>query len=300
MSEYIHAPLTPKPNAYYYTNIMNRIIYPILLLSVSTSLHATLLTYDGFDEAVSPDAPTNWLTDADDNAASLHGEVVAGSLSFTGLEDPTGNSFGLANKTADYNYTFGGTDLAVGETVYVSFLLQSNVADTTFNGNFRLFDVNDVFGNAISIGWGSQDADDTTMGFSLNNRNRNYTHQDSTQTGELFSQTGTHLIVASYTRGSANTNGSLSLWVNPDSASFGTSTPPAANVTIASYQSDNEYQSFEIVSNGSGSYPSNWQFDEFRVATDWADAAPAVPEPSVYALLFGALSMLFVARQRRR
>lgn len=271
-----------------------------LALGIAQTMPATPLSSESFNEPVSPNAPTNWLTDAGDNASSLHGEVVAGSLSYPDLEDSIGNSFGLANKTADYNYTFGGTNLAIGDTVYISFLIQSNIADSTFNGNFRLFDSNDIFGNAISIGWGSQNGDDTNMGFSLNNRNRNYTHVDSTQTGELYSQSETHLVVASYTRGAANTNGSLSLWVDPDSSSFGTSVPPTANVTIASYQSDDNYQSFEIISAGSGSFPSNWQFDEMRIGTDWADVAPAqVPEPKSYALMLGVIGMLYVAKRRQ-
>ncbi|WP_269540066.1 PEP-CTERM sorting domain-containing protein [Cerasicoccus fimbriatus] len=278
---------------------MKKVIYPLLVLGLTSSVSANLFTYDGFDEPVSPNAPTNWLPDAGDGASSLHGEVVSGSLSYTGLQDSVGNSFGLANRTADYNYDVPDVTLAVGETVYFSFLLQSNVADTSWNGNFRLFNDPDIFGNAISVGWGSANADDTNMGFSLNNRNRNYTHADSIQTGENYSQTGTHLVVASFTLGSGNTNGELSLWINPSSATFGTSTPPTADVTIASYQAQDTYTSFEIVSNGSGSFPSDWQMDEFRVATDWADVVPAtVPEPSVYALMVGLLSMLVVARRR--
>lgn len=279
---------------------MKEKVIPFLLLSILLTLHpasAILIATDDFDEAISSNAPTNWVTDDTDNDASLHGQVVAGSLDYSGLAPSVGNSFGLANKTADYNFTLSGMDLAVGETVYMSFLLRTNVADASFGGNFRLFANGDPFGNAISIGWGSGNDDETNMGFSLNNRNRGFGHVDSTPTGENYSQSDVVLVVSSYTRGSTNTDGSLGLWINPDASSFGGSTPPTADVTIASYQSDNSYDTVEIVSAGSGSFSTDWQFDELRIGTDWADVTP-VPEPEIYALGIGAVSLLLVARRR--
>ncbi|WP_309396110.1 PEP-CTERM sorting domain-containing protein [Cerasicoccus maritimus] len=274
-----------------------RLTYPILCLLSTASVQATLIEYDGFDYPVSSSEPAGWVSDGD----SDHASVEAGSLSFPDYAASTGNQMALQNKTADYLHSFAATDLAVGETVYFSLLMQiDSVADfgSQFNVVFRLYDAADPNGSAVSVGMGSSTSGSNTFGFSVDNRNRGWGHTDAVTGPEVYAFGETHLVVGAYTRGASSGDGEVKLWIDPSSSSFG-GAEPAVSLSEASYQSDAVWDTFEIASSGSSSLPSDWSVDEFRVGTDWASVVPAtIPEPSTYALLLGVGVALMAYRRR--
>jgi PKD repeat protein/peptidoglycan/xylan/chitin deacetylase (PgdA/CDA1 family) len=254
-----------------------------LITAVSGSATG-LIVYDPFNGAAtsttasSNTIPTGWVADTATNASTLHGTVASNSLSYSGLAVSQGNSFRMGNKTADYYLDFTSPNLTnAGQTVYFSLLvrLNSETPATMNSGIFRLFDTADPYGSGVTVGLGVTNLGGA-MSFSINNRNRAWSDATAIKTPMSYTATGvTYLIVASYTRGAAATTGETKLWINPDSASFGTIVPPAATVATNSYQSDSVWNRLQIISGGSGSWPTNWQIDEVRIGTDWASVVPS-------------------------
>ena len=254
-----------------------------LITAVSGS-SAGLIVYDPFNDAAtsttasSNTIPAGWFSDSATNSSALHGTVASNSLSYSGLADSQRNSFRMGNKTADYYLDFTSPNLTnAGQTVYFSLLLRLNSATpaTMNSGTFRLFDSNDSTGSGVVVGLGVTNLGGP-MSFSINNRNRAWSDASAIKTPASYTATGvTYLIVASYTRGAAATTGSTKLWINPDRATFGSLTPPSATVETNSYAADSAWNRLQIKSDGSGSWPVNWQIDEVRIGTDWASVVPS-------------------------
>lgn len=74
-------------------------------------------------------------------------------------------------------------------------------------------------------------------------------------------------------------NDELKLWVVPDPTTFGTNTPPAANVTLtdATAGGINRF----ILRQDSATETPDMDFDELRVATSWSEVAPKPATASV-------------------
>jgi PKD repeat protein len=258
-----------------------------LITVTAAVLPGSLIVYDPFNDAATSTAassntiPTGWFSDAN---TAYHGTVASNSLVYPGLADSQGNSFRLGNKTDDYFVNFTSPNLTnAGQTVYFSLLMRLNSATpATMSGVFRLFDAADPNGSGVTVGLGVTNLGGA-MSFSINNRNRAWSDATAIKTPMSYTATGvTYLIVASYTRGAAATTGATKLWVNPDSATFGSLTPPSATVETNSYAIDSTWNRLQIISGGSTSWPVNWQVDEVRIATDWASVVPSnisIPSP---------------------
>jgi hypothetical protein len=281
---------------------MKKIILMLVLALVAVS-RASLIVYDSFDAATNSRtagwAPAGW-TATDLTLANANMYIRTNSLSVAGLKASAGNSLGLLNKTGDYYLDFNTVTLGVGSTIYFSFIEKYNVlpgsAATGAGGTIRLG--NSVDGpsvaKGISIGRGQTvPADANNAGFIIG---PNGTAVVSTP--KTYEMLATHFIVGSYTRGATDTSGSLKLWINPDSATFGTANPPVPTLSMASVLSADTFDRLYIYSNGSQSWTTDWQFDEVRVATDWANVAP-IPESATVGMLgLGALVTLLIRRLR--
>jgi len=262
---------------------MKKIITAVAIGVLTTSASiAELIVYDPFNDveistvAASNTIPTGWASDG----TSFHGVVVSESLSYPGLAPSQANSFRLGDRTDDYFMNFASPNLAVGDTVYFSFLFRINSATRSkmTDGAIRLFDSADQYGSGIVVGLGVTNLGGN-LSFSLNNRNLTWANPlNRTKTPADYTATGaTYLIVGSYTRGSTATDGLTQLWINPDSASFGTATPPVATLATNSFASDANWNRLQIISSGSTSWPAKWQIDEVRIGTDWASVVPCIP-----------------------
>jgi PKD repeat protein len=125
------------------------------------------------------------------------------------------------------------------------------------------------------------------MGFSLNNRQYNYFSDNSTNTADVYTMSNAvHFLVGSYTRGTnGNGSGTVSCWINPSISP----TPGTPDLTVVSYQEDEDYDTIEIGCGGSGSWPGDWQFDELKVGTEWSDVVNAdLPADTPPSALFTA------------
>lgn len=263
------------------------------LISVVSGTAGGLIVYDSFTAptnargAVAGWAPDGW-TATDLTTANANAYIREGSLNVSGLKPSEGNSLGLANRTGDYYLDFNTVTLAAGDTVYFSFIQKFNVIPGSTvngaNGYIRLGNSADAVtvtkGICISRGSDGTPAA-SNAGFALSANSAVYsTSGTHPKTPGTYDMTATYFIVGSYTRGAGATDGSLKLWINPDSATFGAANPPSPTLSMASLSSADTFNRLLINANGSGSWPLDWQIDEVRISTDWANAAPSSsPEP---------------------
>jgi PKD repeat protein len=253
------------------------------LISVSSGSTGGLIVYDSFSSATGMPAaatgPSGWVSDGT-LVTTAHGYVREGSLTSPGLKVPAGNSFNLGTRTDDYWLNFTATSLNVGDTVYFSFLERINVIPasgfTGVGGFIRLGNSVDALSATKGVCFSRGTTGTPTnsnLGFALSPANKTFGVAGAVSTLGTYDMMATYFVVASYTRGA--TNGSLSLWINPDSATFGTDTPPAATLSTTTANSVGVFDRLQIGSNGSVSHPGNWQIDEVRIATSWAGVAPS-------------------------
>lgn len=290
---------------------MKKSILMLVLTALAVASQAALIVYDSFPgaptsagtPATTNTIPSGWFSDELANTnASQHATVATGSLDYSGLAASQGNSMKLGTRTSDYFMNFTSPNLTnAGQTVYYSTLVRFNsgLSKGMTGGAIRLFDTNDVFGSGVEVGFGNVTNTTGTLSFSLSNRNQVW-NQANIKTPESYTLYGTtYLIVGAYTRGSNATNGSTRLWINPDSATFGTATPPAATLSTNTYAMDPTWNRLQIISSGTGSFTTNWVLDEVRIGTDWASVVPAIPEPATIGLLgLGALVTVLIRRIR--
>jgi PKD repeat protein len=273
----------------------------INLIDVASSvLPEGQVAYDPFDSAVTVPlvlgwAPPGWTTDGT-TANGDRGYIKGGSLSYPGLPASEGNSFGLGAGTDDYFLNFPAVTLAVGDTVYFSFIEKYNVipgASVTGVGGFlRLANSADAVSTTkgICISRGSVGTPAASnAGFAIATANKTFGVSPAVSTPGTYDMLATYLIVGSYTRGATATAGSLKLWINPDAATFGTANPPAPTLSMASASSADTFNQLRIGANGSNSHPTDWQIDEVRVGTNWFSVVPSasvsVPAPVITSTL---------------
>lgn len=277
------------------------------LLAVLSFSHAETIIYESFDytlgaTAVDPDGganggnglpATNSGGDPTGTSTGLRnqwntGEVVAG-LNYTGLSTSGNayrftqsniigsgdNPFVYRSMTTDpfASYRIGDSNTADfgddGDTLYFSFLMESDSATERAGiilyGGATRYEIGVDFDGSGQI---------------------SITGNDS---GVSYVANETFLIVGQLDLVSGNDT--LSLWVNPTIGSA-LGTADLIDTSIA----------FEGLSSVSGRYGSNnLILDEFRLGTTLDSVGiSAVPEPSSYALIAGALSLAWITVRRRK
>jgi PKD repeat protein len=255
-----------------------------------------LVVYDSFSDPVQMNVadpssvPSAWATTAsipntNSRPYDNHSKIVAGSLSYPGMPASQGNSWRTHQGSDDFTKNVAGiTGLEPGDTVYYSFLLKVDPNDTVSAWYIRLYNTASTSSSGLPVSFGLNSNDLTQIGFSVGSRNGNYSAVESStlaHTGYNYPATNTFLIVAGYSRGVSSATSSMNLWVNPDSATFGTATPPPPTLSVVGYSSgyatqERTWNKMEYNFNGSATGTANGQtIDEFRIATDWANAVPA-------------------------
>ena len=174
------------------------------------------------------------------------------------LPDPTGNFIHLEGSGSD---PYLGFETVSSGTVYASFMFHVTDMSSFTNGNggyFALFAENNSFRGRVWVkdvdGNGTQFQVGATTGSS-----------SSYFTGFTANLAEPVFIVIAYDLD----NDELKMWVVPPATSFGTNTPPAADVTDtgATSATINRF----ILRQDSTSETPAMDFDELRIGTSWAE-----------------------------
>jgi len=265
---------------------MKRLYLGVITVSalclVFQTAQASLLFSEGFNYSPGALNPANtgnvW------NGGSSQINVVSGDLTYAGLQDLGGNELEIGNTTAGSVYaTFANQ---TSGQIYYSFLFDPTAADS---GNNYFTAMNP----GTSTPNGSSDAIDAYYYSSGKIELRANAQSATAGTGPVLTIGTTYLIVEMIDL----TAKTASLWIDPDSSTFGTLTPPTATATLSSITAT-AIDDVGFKSQGVTAGP--YYVDNLLIGTTWADVTP-VPEPSTFALMgLGVLGLISSARRRMR
>ena len=236
---------------------------------------------------------------------SVTPKIVSGDLTIPGLYSAGGGqsaSFGGNGESARLNLSSSSTS----GTIYYSFSMKLN--DLTGMSSTG------VFWAGLNNSTGTQTGTPSVVATRVITKSAGaglYSiglDKSSSVTGNFVFAPGTYstsdtvFIVGSYTFNTVgNTTDDLSqLWVNPSSATFGAASAPGGSLSSTSGTDLAAVASF-VLFDRNAAEPAAGQLDDLRIATDWADVTPVVPEPSVIALTaVGCLSVIGLRRMFRK
>ena len=249
--------------------------------SAAGQVTQTLPFYDSFDynpgsAGLASASSTVWET----CYSTANIRIASGSLSLPGFVPSAGNSvFGYAT-----GVRFGGTQFTSqpsvdGNSVYFSFLYQVTAYPHT-NGLIAFLD-------STNVGTSSTAPIPPHAGLALlmNSTGQIGINSGSTAIASAHLESAatalntTVLIVGCYTFHPSG-NDSVSLWVNPASASYGAASAPAPDITLNNSYNLASLADFTLsYDNGDTTFGEKW--DEVRIGTTWAQAVPSSPAPGV-------------------
>jgi PEP-CTERM motif len=250
------------------------------------NVQATLLFSDGFNYGVgnlvgnvNPGVGTpTWS-----GTASTGLQIASGNLTYAGLQDLGGNELEIINGGAQTSYIQFANQTS-GQ-IYYSFLFNATAADS---GNNYFTALNP----GTSTPNGGSDAIDAYYYSNGKIYVRGNSQSAQAGTGPVLNLGETYLIVEMLDLNAKT----ASLWVNPDSSSFG-GTAPAVTASLSSLTAtaiDNV--GFKAQSAAGGPY----YVDNILIGTSWADVTPAVPEPATFGLAgLGMLGLILARRMRK-
>jgi hypothetical protein len=240
----------------------------------------TVPGYIGGNLATVTDAvgSNNWFTHSNTATTGVGtDDVIAGSLSYTGLATSTGNKVMLpgANSTTPRDVNRPFTTATTATTVYYSLLI--NVIDNTQIGSTA--SANGYFASFGATSGASVTSLGARLGIVSTNTGANFRLNISNNSTGTITYTEnpvdlnfgtTYLVVVKYDR-SANPT-VASLWVNPTSLG---GAEPATTVTNSSGTST--FTAFASICLRNSSATPKAEIDEIRVGETWADVTPAAP-----------------------
>ena len=265
----------------------------LLVASVSLffmqSANAVLLFSEAFNYTSGTGLPgsTNpGNTTAWSSGNSTRFAIGSGNLTYAGLADlsPSGNDLVLGNGSA--SSTINTFASQTSGQVFYSFLFNPTAADSA-NNYFTAMNP-----DSTAPG-GSGDAINAYYYTDGKIYLRAAAQSATAGTGTALTLGQTYLIVEMVDL----TAKTASLWVDPDSSTFGGSAPTAtaslSSITATSVQN----VGFKSQSAAGGPYT----IDTLRVGTTWADVTPAaIPEPSTIALAAAGIGLMLGVIRRRR
>ncbi|MCC5807463.1 MAG: PEP-CTERM sorting domain-containing protein [Opitutales bacterium] len=133
------------------------------------------------------------------------------------------------------------------------------------------------------------------IGGSFNGATLNSAAPAGNTSAETFAAATTHLVVARFVDAGFG-NRTVDLWINPTDVT----SPGTPNYNFVADYFDGHTLDAVTVGAHMGRDVNNPSFiiDEVRLGSSWDSVTP-IPEPSVYALLLGAVGMAFVVIRRR-
>ncbi len=217
-----------------------------------------------------------------------HPTISAGSLSISGLAPSTGNSVSYGGASGDSSAVWGlGGPVTTG-TLYYSMAFQVTALGGLTTGGAIAFGFNNSTG--------SQTGQPTVIASCLEIRlsgtgynlglNKNTTAAQAVYDSvDTFATGSTLFLVGSYTFNTGTTSDdSTSLWINPDSSTFGAASAPTATITSANGTDITSASIASTLVREASTIEPNMTLDDIRVGTAWSDVTPTIPEPSVLAL----------------
>lgn len=266
-----------------------------------SSTHTTTTSVQSWWSYTNVASPTTWPT------------VVSGDLSYAGLASSGGGrsaQFGGSGASALMNLTAGSIGFLPGSgTLYYSFTLKLtdlgtlSIGSNFFAGFTKLVSYNNGTTTPVSVGAQLWVQSDGGTGYRLGvalGSNGSGTGRPVAYDGTSHSVGDTLFIVGSYALAAGAGNDAVSLWINPDSFTFGAVSAPSSNASVANDGSVTDLAriaSFTLFDN-SANEPTG-QIDDLRIGLNWADVTP-VPEPSALALGALGLATLWARRFRRK
>ncbi|NVO18463.1 MAG: chitobiase/beta-hexosaminidase C-terminal domain-containing protein [Bacteroidetes bacterium] len=251
----------------------------ILLIGFHSSSWGQAILYEDFNYTVpgniggnttaSGTTNNNWTTHSNTKVGT--DDVVASSLTYTGLSNPTGNKVFIPgnNTTTPRDVNRGFTSTAT--VLYYSALIQ--VVDNT-----QLGTADDYFMNFGATSGATVTSFGGKLGIKSVNAGANFRLSINNTSGGTVTFTEfatdlsfgtTYLVVVKYDRSVSPTVASL--WVNP--VSLG-GTEPAGSVSNSSGTGTFAAFASICLRNSSGTPKAN--IDEIRIGTTWADVTPGV------------------------
>jgi hypothetical protein len=308
-------------------------------LGAASSAQAATLIYEPFNytagQAITGQAnttsaaPETWFSSGT-VGATLHQIGTPGLTAPAGFPTEAGNMADVKNGAQTYlnrlniPNAFSGTTpvYAGGSTLFYSLLLNvpstsgmsGSITGTTgashgnpnANNDF-LIGFNNVQGSQAvrSSSWNGELAirlGSVANTYNLGVRGSNTTPGTTYWTADLTPGT-THLVVVEAQINAGATDGTNSIWMDPNLATFGAATPPTADGSSNGIGSTNGTWNMESILMGAGIAanltPTDTYMDEIRVGDTWADVTSVTPEPTTIGLL-GCGALVLATRRRRK
>ncbi len=279
-----------------------RRILALAVVCVSVTASALPIAYEGFDYDLSPTnlvGHTNpdgltWYQAGPTTGGTNVPSINAGSLSYPGLAPSVGNSAkfgGIDSGGMAARFSRASDVLASSGTLYYSFILKitditaistSGVFWAGFNNSFNAQPtvpsvvatrvVTRASGSGFNIGLDKSAGQASVFQW----------YPDNT-TPTTFNTGDTFFIVGSYTFNAGTSNDVSQMWINPDPANFGATSPPTTNVLTSLYGNDiggDQIGSFCLFNRNAGE-PHGIILDELTIGTTWADVTPTAAATAI-------------------
>ncbi|OFY37460.1 MAG: hypothetical protein A2275_01280 [Bacteroidetes bacterium RIFOXYA12_FULL_35_11] len=234
-----------------------------IMLLTSAKAQVTLPAYEAFNYTVGDSLPPATWSGLNSGDQIL---IASGNLSYPGFATPAGNKISFAGGGRDYFYGF---TTQYSGTVYFSFIMDVTALGTLDATGGYFFGVCDSATNFGATIWAKLNGTGYNIG--INSRTTLANAQWGTTVYDINTPV---LIVGAYEIVSGAANDIVKLWVNPASGSFGT-TAPTPDITYTNTGTDLISLSRVFVRQDSNNETPNIDFDEMRVATNWASVTPA-------------------------
>lgn len=269
------------------TNDYGAVTSAVAVLTVLPN-YGDLLVYDPFAYAVGTILPGQggWTM----TSAAANGVIEAGNLTVPGLALPIGDRY-TWNASSSVRKPFG--QYSAGE-VYASFAFRLDTDPGAATGNETTAGFS--FGTSTTFPLKVNIIGNGVSGYQFGLYKGGGTSGNGViDTTHTFSAGETVFIVVRYVFNPGVNDDTCDMWVNPDPASFGAATPPAA--TIAGIGNGVVEISWTFIDrffwrwSSTGSAYTKRVSDELRVGFSWAEVTPPTP-PSLSIALSGLNAIL--------
>jgi hypothetical protein len=257
------------------SNSFGSVTSSVATLTVTTN---GLILYEPFDypnigSPVSSNTPANWGYGGG-GANDLN--VSDGNLWYPGLAQPVGNSVTNGGAGLGVRRLFGSA-VNSGVLYFSALFRMNNLGFGTWNGaatQIGMVMATDSTSSRLQVFVRSNSPSGYVIGVQKGGTGATATF-DTTEyhTGDILFFVGKYDFTVS--------PNSVSLWINPTSASFGAGSAPSGAISTTTGTDGFTIDRFNIRQNTAPSVPAAMQWDELRVGNSWASVTPSGPSPMI-------------------